>query len=163
MAGAIAADQPIWFGAEKVEQLVDLRCRKSAHIIAVVDVSGRGADKDQAFEKLRLLNRGQHADHRAHRVANKNGILQVQLMDDFDQIVRIACEASILLRIVSRRIGAARANLIEQNRAKLAREGGSDVTPHILVAAIPVSENHGSWATALNSDVVSNLSRHLRP
>ena len=58
-----------------------------ADVVAVVDVARRRADEDELREPLRLLDRGQHADHRRDRVADEDDVVQVELATDVEDVV----------------------------------------------------------------------------
>ena len=66
----------------------------------------------------------------------------IQRAAEFDHVVGVAVERGVLLRVVGREVGAAGADVVEQERAELALEGGSHEAPHVLVAAEAVGEDH---------------------
>jgi hypothetical protein len=73
---------------------------------------------------------------------DKNSSGDVRRAGDLDHVVGIALERCVAHGIVSRRIGAACAGMVEQQSLEPVLERGSDEPPHILVAAEAVSEHH---------------------
>ena len=48
-------------------------------------------------------------------MADEDGLGQTQLLDDLDQVVRIAGEIGVLIGAVGRKIGTTRADSVEQH------------------------------------------------
>ena len=60
-------------------------------------------------EALRLAVRREHGDHAADRVRDEDTSPEVERMADVQDVVRVAVEAAVALRIVGGQVGAARA------------------------------------------------------
>ena len=58
---------------------------EAADVVGVVDVARRGPDQDQRAEPLGCLVRGEHADHRADRVADEDDVVELQLAADLER------------------------------------------------------------------------------
>jgi hypothetical protein len=68
----------------------------------------------------------------------------------------LAYPASEAYLSVSGEIGAARADVIEQDCPKLILERRCDEPPHVLVAAEAVGKNHRALAVAADVDIMPN-------
>ena len=81
ITGAIAADQPRWLPSSVVSRSSMSARAEAAHVTGgrIVDVARGRADHDQPGEALRLVDRGQQPDHRRHRVADEDDVVQVEL------------------------------------------------------------------------------------
>ncbi len=64
-------------------------------------------------------------------MADEDRVLQAKLVADLDNIVRIARERGILLRIVGFQVGAARADMIEKDDRNLSSNAG-DTCRHMF-------------------------------
>ena len=87
---------------ERLEQPVDVLAREAADVALVVDVARRRPDEHEAAEALGLLRRRQHADHRADRVADEHDVAQVELLADLEDVLGVALERGVALRVVGR-------------------------------------------------------------
>jgi len=70
-----------------------------------------------AREALRLLGGGEDADHRAHRVADEDDLVQVELGTYFEDVLRVARERRVALWIVGREVRVARSDVVEEDDA----------------------------------------------
>ena len=84
---------------------------------------------------------GEDADHRAHRVADEDDVGELELAADLDEVGGVAAQRPVLLRVVGGQVGAARADLVEEDDAVVDLEVGGDEAPHALVAAEAVGED----------------------
>ena len=115
---------------------------EAADVVAVVDVARRRADEHELREALRLLDRREHADHRAHRVADEDHVAQLQLAADLEHVVGVALQRVVLAAVVGGEVGAAGADVVEEDDAVVVLERRRDEAPHVLVAAEAVGEDH---------------------
>ena len=88
---------------QRLEQALDVLAREPADVVPVVDVARRRADQDEPLEPLRLLHGGEHADHRADRVADEHHVGQVELTADLEHVVGVALERAVPVAVVGRR------------------------------------------------------------
>ena len=95
---------------------------EAADVALVVDVARRRADQDERAEALRLARRGQHADHRAHRVADEDHVGELELAADLEHVVGVAVERGVALRVVGRQVRAAGADVVEEHDAVVGLE-----------------------------------------
>ena len=63
---------------EKIQQFLNLIRAEAAGVAILVDVPRRRADQYQTFEEFRGLLCSQDADHGAHRMADKDTVLDVR-------------------------------------------------------------------------------------
>jgi hypothetical protein len=91
-------------------------------------------------------------------VADKYSILEIELPTNLHHIVGITVERSVFLRVVSRDIGLAGTNMIEQHGLEPIFEGRRYETPHILVTAITVGKHHDAIPVAFDNDIIANES-----
>ena len=127
---------------ERVEQPVDVLGREAADVVLVVDVARRGPDEHERCEQLRPLDGGEHADHRADGVPDEDHVPEPELVADLEHVLGVAVERGVALRVVGGQVGAARADVVEEDDPMIVREGGRDEPPHVLVAPEPVREEH---------------------
>ena len=74
----------------RLDELLDVSPGESTAIIRrVVDVAGGRTDQHQFGETLRRLQRGQHADHGAHGMADEDHVTQVEPRADIEHVLRI--------------------------------------------------------------------------
>ena len=85
ITGANFCDQPRKIGVEEFDHLIDIRAIEPATIVAIVEITGRGGDEDQAREPVGPHVGGKHADHRADRVADEDHVPEVQRLDDLQR------------------------------------------------------------------------------
>jgi hypothetical protein len=62
------------------------------------------------------LDRGEHADHRAHRVADQDDRALRELVDDLEQVGRMAVQGAVLFPVVRRQVRHAAAHQVEEDR-----------------------------------------------
>ena len=127
---------------QRLEQLLDVGAAEAAAVRVVVDVARRRADEHQRADPPGLADRGQHADHRADRVPDEDGVGQVERAAQLQHVVGVGVERAVPLRVVGRQVRAAGADVVEQDHAMVGLERGRDEPPHPLVAAEPVREQH---------------------
>ena len=147
---------------QRLEERVDICACEAAHVLAVVDVTGRGGDHDVRREVLRLPQVSEQADHRADRVPDEDRRPLAELGDDLEEVVGVAVERAVLLRIVRGHVGVAGADVVEEDGAVPLRIGGREPSPHVLVTAEAVPEEHGGGAGPLDADVVPFPDGHHR-
>jgi hypothetical protein len=68
-------------------------------------------------------------------MADKDGILQVKLSSDLHDVVRVACQCSVFVAVISLEIRAARTDMVKQDRSEHTGKGGLYEPPHVLVTA----------------------------
>ena len=86
---------------------------------------------------------------------DKNGILQVKFTTDIDDIIGVTSKRGVFRFAVGLKVGAACTDVIEQDSSEIMDEGGFYITPHVLVAAKTVSEDHRFLTRTPNTDIVS--------
>ena len=149
---------------ERFQEPFDILPGEPADVVAVIDVAGGRPDEDQRLEAFRLLDRRQDPDGGAHRVADEDHLLQIELAADFEHVGRVALERAVPGPVVGGQVRLASANVVEEDDPVLVLEGGRDEPPHVLVAAEAVGENHRPPRFAAGQlDVVSAQSLHERP
>ena len=107
----------------------------------------RGGDEHQRGEPRRLPLRCEHRDHRAHRVSDQNDVFEPQLVADLEHVARVALTRAVFVAIVRHRVGAARADVVEEHDSMRVLEGRRHVAPHVLVAAKAMRKQYGPRAT----------------
>ena len=127
---------------QRLQQPVDVLGREPADVLAVVDVARRGTDQHQPAEALRLAIGGEHADHRADRVADEHDVRQVERVADLQDVVGVAAQVAVAVGVEGPEVRPAGADLVEQHDAVGGLEGRRDEPPHVLVAAEAVGEQH---------------------
>ncbi len=83
-------------GIQRFQKLIDLWAREAARVVVVVDIGRRGADQNKGSKQAWRLVRGDDADHRAYRVADKYNTRKIKGLDDLYDIVSVAFQACIL-------------------------------------------------------------------
>jgi len=73
-------------------------------------------------------------------MADENGIGQSEFPPDLHDIIGVTLQRGVFRRIVRRKVRPARADVVEQDHAKITLEGARDLGPHMLVAAEAVGE-----------------------
>ena len=101
-------------------------------VVAVVDVPRVRADHHQRAEQLGRLLSGQHADHRAHRVADEDDVGEAELAADLDHVGGVAAQRAVLLAVVGGQVGVARTP-----RGRRGRPGGRPRNPGPRSATSP--------------------------
>src|SRR5690242_4860050 len=142
----------------RLEQTLDVGTLEAADIRRIVDVAWRWTNHDQSLEAIRFTLGGEHADHAAHRVADEDYVMKIELVNDIEHIVGVAAQCRIFLGVVVVEVGFTRANVIEQYDAVVVLERGHDESPHVLIAAEAVREQHrlrDRKSTRLNSSHMS--------
>ena len=95
-------------------------------------------------------------------MADEHGPLEPELAYDVYEVVGIPVQACVLGRIVGGKLGAACAHMVEQHGAEPRLESRGHETPHVLVAAEAVGEDHGAVASAVHMHVIAFDRRHSR-
>src|SRR5829696_2284056 len=139
---------------QEVEQPLNILALEATDIVAFVDVAGRRPDQDEPVEQLRPADRREDADHRAYRMADKDRTLNPELVADLHQVAGIAVECRIFLRAENRGVGAPMPDMVEEYKPVVFLERRGHETPHVLIAAIAVREDHGLLAAAAYPDIV---------
>ena len=93
-------------------------------------------------QPIRLRCRGEDADHRADRVTDDDYVGEVELTADFEDVLGVAFERGVSVRVPGRMIRAAEAHVIEEDDPVILRESGPDVPPHALITAEAVRREH---------------------
>ena len=93
-------------------------------------------------------------------MADENRLAEAEFVADLHDVIGISGEIRVFGGIVGREIGAAGADMIEQDRPETAFERRRHVAPHVLVAAEAMREHHGPFAMSRDVDVVTCASRH---
>ena len=62
------------------------------------------ADEDERLESCGARFDGEHADHRADRMADEHDIGQLQLLADLEHVVGVSVERRVLPPVVGRKI-----------------------------------------------------------
>jgi hypothetical protein len=146
---------------QEVEETVDILALEPADVITIVDVARRWTNQHEPLEAVRLLDGGENADHSAHRMADEDSVCQVELATDLQYVLRVAVQGIMPRPIISRGIRLPMTNMVEQNDLVAVRKGRRDEPPHVLVAAISVSEDHRLRTAPGNLNIVSlENSRH---
>jgi hypothetical protein len=102
----------------------------------------------------------QDADHGADGVTHEDRVLEPQFVADLQHVLGIAGERAVLAAVVSRVVGAAGADVIEEHDAVTVLEGGEHPAPHLLVAAEAMREHEWRAALSADRDVVPAQCRH---
>jgi hypothetical protein len=79
-------------------------------------------------------------------MAHEDGVLEGQLVPDFDYVIRITGQRRIFAGVVSREVGAAGADMVEQHNSEVLLELRRYEPPHVLIAAETMGEDHGPFA-----------------
>jgi hypothetical protein len=89
-------------------------------------------------------------------MTDEHGILQIQFPPNLDGVLGVAGKRRILSVFVGSEVGASSPNVIKKHNFEIVFELGRNETPHVLIAAEAVGENHSPVAVTTNADVVSN-------
>ena len=93
---------------------------------------------------------------------HEDHVVEVELVDDRQDVLGVAVERGVSFLVVGGRVRTAGADVVEEDHAEVPLEGGRDETPHVLVAAEPVREQHGlAVGIAGDGDIVSRRDVHL--
>ena len=145
----------------RIEQLVDVGAAEAAHVVAVVDVAGRGADHDLGGEALGRLDGGEQADHGADRVADEDhGAGGAAGVEDLQHIFGVAVQAAVPGAVVGAQVGAAAAGEVVGKGAVAVRESRGHEAPHGLVAAETMCEHHRRRAVAGDAYIIPGNDGH---
>ena len=128
---------------ERLEQTIDVCAGEAPDVVAVVDVARGRADQHEPAEPLRLLAGREDPDHRAHGVAHEDDVLEVKGTADLQDVVGVAPQVGVSVRVERRQVGPAGSHVVEEDDPMGVLEGRGDEAPHVLVAAEPVREQHG--------------------
>ena len=105
-----------------------------AAIRARIEASGRTVEEVFAVAEARV----------AERVA------------DIEDVVGVSVQPAVAIGVIGSEIGAASADVVEQNNAVIRLECGGDEAPHVLVAAEPMREHHRLGAGTGESHVIAS-------
>ena len=73
---------------------------------------------------------------------DEHHILQVQLPAQLENVLRVTVKAGVPLRVVGRHVGLTGTDMVEYHHPEPVLERRRDVTPHVLITAEPVREQH---------------------
>src|SRR5579884_4254260 len=93
-------------------------------------------------------------------MANKNNGREIQLVADLEHIIGVTFEPRVLIGTVCTEVRVPRSHVIEKDGPVVGTELRFHKTPHVLVAAKAMREQHRRFPGTAVNDVVAFSYRH---
>lgn len=129
-----------------LQEFVDISLGEASVIVAVVDIARRRRHHDEFGETARVVDDGQGADHRRHRMADEHHVVQVEFTHDIEHVGRVPGQRRVSFGVPCRGVGGSRPDMVHQHDPEIGFQALDDGPPQLLVAAESMGQQQNGRA-----------------